>query len=523
MTDNSTDLPVSETEELETDVLIIGSGPGGAAAALGLVGSGNRVIVAERGGFVPEIEASDVETAMYIDKKFTNAESWYDASNGRPFTPGTYYYVGGNTRFYGAALPRFRSEDFELMEMAEGDSKAWPFTYDELEPYYSRAEQLYRVFGSLNEDPTEPPHSEDFPNPALTHEPTIRRFSDSLQAQGLHPYHSPNGIRVHSQSDRDEERASDGTPSVADRKADAWNSLLRPALEADSNIRLLTDFDIEHLESSADGTALTGARGRHESKPMKVRAEQVILAAGAVNTAALLLRSGLANSSGMVGRNYMFHNTTFLIGFNPFRRNRTSWQKTIGVNDWYLPGDKRPGLGNMQMLGKLGGRALKGHFPRVPLWLLNRVAERSLDLCLISEDAADPENRIELRGNRIFVHWRRNNLATHRELVARVRKAVRKAGYPLIFTRLMGIATNSHACGTAVAGDDPRTSVVDRNCRSHDLSNLWITDSSVFPSSTASNPVLTITANALRVADRLLAATDRHSAEDTAKRPLTDS
>ncbi|OAP21583.1 MULTISPECIES: GMC oxidoreductase [Amycolatopsis] len=491
---------------IATAVLIVGSGPGGSAAAHAFAGSGLDVLVAERGSHLPSVPRDEIVTAMHVDKRYANTEKWYDASDGKPFTPGTYYYVGGNTKFYGAALPRFRRQDFERTPMQEGFSQGWPFGYAEMEPYYTRAEKLYRVHGRLDEDPTEPEHSEDFPFPALEHEPDIERFAASLRAQGLHPYHTANGLEVTSQAEREEERASDGTPSFADRKSDAWNRLLKPALDADERIQLLTELRITRLIAAKDGRRLVAAEGTYRGKPVTIHAERIILAAGAANTAALLLRSGVANSSDLVGRNYMVHNTTFLVGVHPLRRNRTAWQKTIGVNDWYLAGDDRPPLGNMQMLGKLSAEMLKGFFPLLPRFLLKWVTDRSIDLCLISEDVADPGNRVTADGERIVVRWKRNNLAAHQHLVGNVRKAVRKAGFPFVFTRLMGIATNSHMCGTTAAGTDPASSVVDENCRAHDLDNLWIVDSSVFPSSAASNPVLTISANALRVADKIRAA-----------------
>lgn len=494
------------TGRLDTDVLIIGSGPGGSGAASELVGSGLKVVVAERGGVIPDVPRDQIVTAMYLEKRYTNAEPWYDGSNGQPFTPGTYYYVGGNTKFYGAAMPRFRAQDFESTPMDEGVSQGWPFTYEDLEPWYTKAEKLYKVHGALGEDPTEPRHSGDFPFPALPHEPSIERFARALKAQGLHPYHSANALEVGTQAERDEEKSSDGTPSYADRKGDSWNRILHPALDSDENIQLITELRITRLVPSEDGSHITAAEGLYNGKPVTIHADRFILAAGAVNSATLLQRSGVANSSGLVGRNYMVHNTTFLIGISPFRRNRTAWQKTIAVNDWYLRDGDRPPLGNMQMLGKLGAETLKGFFPYLPKFVLKMVTDRSIDLCLISEDVADPANRAVLEGDRTVVHWRRNNHRAHHQLVRNVTRAVRRAGYPIIFTRLMGIATNSHMCGTLVAGTDPERSVVDADCRSHDLDNLWVVDSSIFPSSTASNPVLTITANAMRVAARIKSA-----------------
>lgn len=242
---------------------------------------------------------------------------------------------------------------------------------------------------------------------------------------------------------------------------------------------------------------------------------------GAVNSAVLLLRSacpahpaGLGNSSGLVGRNYMVHNSTFLVGVDPFRVNDTQWQKTLGLNDFYEASEHTPyPLGNVQMLGKLRGPMIKRARRWVPMWLLDFMTRRSLDLYLTSEDLPSADNRVRIDGDRILVDWTPNNLTAHRELVRRVTMLVRKAGYPLIFRQKMGIETNSHMCGTAVAGHDPATSVLNAECRSHDVENLWLADSSFFPSSAALNPALTIAANAVRIAPSVIAGlSTRHEA-----------
>jgi choline dehydrogenase-like flavoprotein len=235
---------------------------------------------------------------------------------------------------------------------------------------------------------------------------------------------------------------------------------------------------------------------------------------GAVNSAALLMRSvshqhanGLGNSSGLLGRNYMVHNSTFFLALNPARRNDTAWQKTLGMNDWYEAGPETPyPLGNLQMLGKLRAPMIKAARSWAPTWSLKMVTDRSLDIYLTTEDLPRPDNRLTVDGDKIMINWTPNNLTPHRELVKRVSRAVRKAGYPIVLTERMGIATNSHMCGTAVAGTDPARSVLDPNCRSHDVKNLYLVDSSFFPSSAALNPALTIAANALRVAPTIAAS-----------------
>lgn len=187
---------------------------------------------------------------------------------------------------------------------------------------------------------------------------------------------------------------------------------------------------------------------------------------------------------------------------DPRRRNTVDFQKTLGLNDWYLAGPDNPyPLGNLQMLGKLQGSMVKAARPWVPMPLLTYLTNHSIDIYLTTEDLPDPDNRIVVgRDGRVTVHWRPNNLVPHKELVRRVTRLIRRAGYPLIFTERMGIETNSHQCGTAVMGADPRRSVLDPTCRAHDLDNLWVVDSSCFPSSAALNPALTIAANAIRVA-----------------------
>jgi choline dehydrogenase-like flavoprotein len=234
-----------------------------------------------------------------------------------------------------------------------------------------------------------------------------------------------------------------------------------------------------------------------------------------VNSAALFLRSasdahpnGLANGSDQVGRNYMVHNSTFFLAVNPIHRNDTAWQKTLGLNDWYEAGPTTPyPFGNLQMLGKLRAPMIKAARSWAPLWALKMITDRSLDIYLTTEDLPRLDNRVVIDGDKIMINWTPNNTAPHDELVKRVSRVVRKAGYPILLTERMGIATNSHMCGTAVAGTDPSHSVLDTNCRSHDVDNLYVVDSSFFPSSAALNPALTIAANALRVAPTVAAST----------------
>jgi choline dehydrogenase-like flavoprotein len=497
-----------EGDVVDCDVAIIGSGMGGATMAWALRRSGARVIVVERGDFLPREEANWSPSEVFLSGRYRNAEPWIDETTGRSFAPGVHYYVGGNTKVYGACLPRFREEDFGKLEHEDGISPKWPFGYADIEPYYGEAERLYVVHGSGTEDPTEPWRSSAYPFPPLPHEPAVQELATALRRQGLRPYSMASGVDRRDGGRCIRCRTCDGFPCKVDAKADADVFAMRPALEADS-VRLVTRALCTRLEASPDGRRVAEAGLVRDGRRLRLRADRFVVACGAVNTAALLLRSGsdrhtqgLANSSGLVGRNYMVHNSTFFMGVDPRRRNTVAFQKTLGLNDWYLGGRDHPfPLGNVQMLGKLQGPMLKAARRWLPMAVADYIASHSIDVYLTTEDLPDPANRVAVGPDgQIHVTWKPNNLRPHRALIRAMTRAVRRAGYPLVLTKRMDIATNSHQCGTAVMGHDPVRSVLNAGCRAHDVDNLWIVDSACFPSSAALNPALTIAANALRVA-----------------------
>jgi choline dehydrogenase-like flavoprotein len=503
----------TDQDRLTADVVIIGSGMGGATLAWALKDTGLDVLIIERGQFLPREPENSQPDHVFIRKRYVTSQPWYDARTGQPFQPGAYYWLGGNTKMYGACLPRFRRSDFQEVAHHDGVSPAWPFSYDDLEPFYGQAEQLYEVHGAIGEDPTEPEHSTPYPYPPLSHEPAIERLAVRLRQQGLHPFHMANGMHLPSMVERRADATADGSPSSTGNKSDAENRAIRPALDSPS-VRLLLGGYVRRLHTDTDGGAVTVADVDVAGRAVTIEAKTFVVSGGAVNSAALLMRSvsaqhpnGLGNSSGLLGRNYMVHNSTFFLAVNPARRNATAWQKTLGLNDWY---ESRPDLpyplGNLQMLGKLRAPMVKAARSWAPMWTLKMVTDRSLDIYLTTEDLPRPDNRVTVDGDRIMISWTPNNLTPHHELVKRVSRAVRKAGYPIVLTERMGIATNSHMCGTAVAGTDPSGSVLDPDCRSHDVSNLFVVDSSFFPSSAALNPALTIAANALRVAPTIAAS-----------------
>jgi len=301
----------------------------------------------------------------------------------------------------------------------------------------------------------------------------------------------------------------DSFPCMVDAKGDADVAAVRPALAAESgNVRMLTNAKVLRLETDGTGRHVTAAHIQYGQRRIQLRASRFVVACGAVNTAALLLRSaspnhprGLANSSDQVGRNYMAHVTTFFLAIDPRRKNEAIFQKTIGINDWYTRGpDNKYPLGNVQGLGKLRGPQAKMGKPWVPMPILQEVTGYTLDLFLQTEDLPRPDNRVTLTPTgQISVARRPTNLASHHELIAKMKRVVRKARFPVVLTRSLGVEATSHQCGTARMGTDPASSVVNADLRAHDLDNLWIADTSPFVSSAAVNPALTAAALSLRL------------------------
>jgi choline dehydrogenase-like flavoprotein len=498
--------------EHQADIVIVGSGAGGGTLAYALRDAGWRVLLLERGGFLPQEPENWSPEAVFLENRYKAAERWYDAA-GAPFAPGVHYVVGGNTKVYGAALPRLRREDFGDILHAEGVSPAWPIAYEDLEPWYAAAERLYWVHGEAGHDPTDPPRSGPFPFAAMPADPYMAELAEKLRGQGLHPAPLPVGLDYRPGGRCVRCRTCDAFPCRVLAKGDADVCAVRPALASEA-VELWTGAFARRLLTDGRGRRVVAVEVVRGGETTTVATDLVVVAGGAVNSAALLLRSangqhprGLANSSDQVGRNYMVHNNTVLVAVDPRRRNPTVFQKTISLNDYYLAGAE-PGfpypMGNLQPVGKIQAAMLAGAVPAVPRPLLGGVAARSVDWWVMSEDLPDPENRVVLRPDGgIEIRWRPNNLRAHRRLLGAAKRMLRRAGYPILLDRTMGIATNSHQCGTLCFGDDPARSVLDPLGRAHDLDNLYVVDGSFFPSATAVNPALTIAAQALRVADHL--------------------
>ena len=498
------------TDILDCDVAIIGSGVGGSGVALSLAGSGARVAILERGGHLPrEPQNSDAE-AVFVQRRYRAKERWLDEA-GQPFVPGQYYYVGGHTKFYGTAMFRLRAQDFEASEHADGISPAWPVSYAEMEPWYALAERLFGVHGQAGDDPTEPPRSGAYPHPAIPHEPLIAELADKLRAQGLKPFHMPAAIDLREGGACVRCGTCDAFPCRLDAKGDAEMCLLNPALR-DPNISLHTGCEVKRLITDANGARIVAAEVEQHGRRLTVRADRFVLSAGAINSALLLQRSaserhphGLANASGQVGRNYMNHNTSCLMGLLPLTVNRTRYPKTLALNDHYLPGaDGRPALGNIQMLGNIQGPMVRAAVPAMPGWAAQALASHSVDWLVMSEDLPHAESRVLARPDgQVQLSWRRTNMATHARFVAQTRALLRRIGFTAVIARPFGLDVPSHQCGTVRFGADPATAPLDPWCRAWQHDNLHVVDAGFFPSSGALNPALTVAAMALRVGARI--------------------
>jgi choline dehydrogenase-like flavoprotein len=283
-------LVTTDQGTITADVVIIGSGMGGGTVAWALKDTGLDVLIVERGQFLPREPENSQPDHVFIKKRYVTSKPWYDAKTGQPFQPGVYYWVGGNTKMYGACLPRFRRSDFQEVAHHDGVSPAWPFSYDDLEPFLGQAEQLFQVHGSVDEDPTEPPHSTDYPYPPLPHEPVVERLANMLYLQGLHPFHMACGMHLPSLAERIADTTADGSPSATGNKGDAENRAVRPALES-PNVRLLLGAYVRRLHTSPDGHTVSFAEAQVGERTVRIEAKTFVVSGGAVNSAALLLRS----------------------------------------------------------------------------------------------------------------------------------------------------------------------------------------------------------------------------------------
>lgn len=515
------------------DIIVIGTGAGGGTLAHRLAPSGKRVLVLERGDYLRRERDNWDSKAVFVKGKYRAEEFWLD-KDGKEFPPEVNYYVGGNTKFYGAALFRLRPEDFGELLHHDGVSPAWPIRYEDLEPYYTEAEHLYLVHGRHGEDPWEGPCSAQYAYPPVEHEPRIEQLSYDLEKQGLHPFHLPIGVDLTQDEHGQATHSSacircnrvDGFPCLLRAKSDAQVICVEPALRHE-NVDMITNAHVTRLETDPAGRSVTTVLARLPGEEeARFSADIVVVACGAVNSAVLLLASandrhpnGLANSSGVVGRHYMRHNNAALMAISK-QPNDTQFQKTLALHDWYLGADDwdHP-LGGIQMLGKSDAEQIHGEAPRwagavAPDMPFEVLAHHAVDFWLCGEDLPRPDNRVTLeRDGRIRLTLDEgNNIEGLKRLRHKLQHMLGHLGmhehrllsHSIYLHKGMPIGATAHQAGTVRFGTDPASSALDVNCKAHDLDNLYVVDTSFFPSIGAVNPSLTAIANALRVGDHLL-------------------
>jgi choline dehydrogenase-like flavoprotein len=503
------------------DIIIIGTGAGGGTLLHKIKDSGKRILILERGDFLPREKENWNTVEVFQNERYHTKEVWKTSGN-KDLHPGTGYWVGGNTKVYGAALLRLREKDFEAVQHAGGVSPEWPVKYKDFEPFYTEAEKLYCVHGKMGLDPTEPFRSSEYSFPAVSHEPRIQELHDTLEKLGNHPFYLPLGVKL-DEADRINStcircNTCDGYPCLIHAKSDADINCVRPALP-NSNVTLLTGAKVERLVTSSSGNEIDFLEVTLKGELTRFKASVVVVACGAINSAALLLASandqhpgGLANQSGQVGRNFMKHLSNAMIGITT-KPNPTKFQKTMAVNDYYWgENDYTFPMGHIQLLGKSDKDQLAGDAPFfAPGKLLSEMASHSIDWWFTGEDLPDPNNRVQYINGQIHLDYTENNTEGFLRLVEKWKKVLGQVDpghsfvpHSLYLTKDIPLAGVGHQAGTIRFGTDPKTSVLDVHCKTHEIENLYVVDGSFFPSIGAVNPSLTIMANALRIGKYLL-------------------
>ncbi|BDD04212.1 GMC family oxidoreductase [Aureibacter tunicatorum] len=503
------------------DVIIVGTGAGGGTLLhkLAKENPNLKILILERGSFLPREKENWNSISVFQNDRYHTKEKWYD-KNENPIHPGTGYWVGGNTKVYGAALFRLRENDFNEVKHQDGVSPVWPLKYSDFEPYYDEAEKLYNVHGLQGIDASEP-RIKKYHYPPVQHETRIQEVHDKLKDKGLNPFYIPLGVKLNEENELESQcikcNTCDGFPCLIHAKADSDINCVRPSLKKD-NITLITEAKVTKLHTTTSGDTINKVEFTKDGEIQFAEAKIVVVSCGAINSAVLLLNSanekhpnGLANSSDLVGRNFMKHNNGAILGLSD-KPNPTSFQKTLAVNDFYW-GDKdyKYPMGHVQLLGKVDKDMLGADAPSfAPGFVLEQMATHSIDWWLTNEDLPDLENRVFTKNGKIHLVYKDNNQKSFQKLMdkwTKILKSIDCANYivphSLYFKKKIPLQAVGHQCGTMRFGEDPKESVLDVNCKAHDLTNLYVVDGSFFPSSGAVNPSLTIIANALRVAKHI--------------------
>jgi choline dehydrogenase-like flavoprotein len=495
---------------MDFDAIVIGSGAGGGTAAAELARAGKRVLLVERGRRFDAADSGQDERQMLIDRAACDDRSIYvNAVRTRPISGGV---LGGSTSLYGAALLRPGPSDFEpgryYGDRIPRHLWEWPIAYEAMRPYFDRAEDLYGVAGDAS---AAMPHlgrrQRPYAQPAAPFEPISQRLADAWRDRGLAPFPLPLAI------DADRCLRCPTCPGYAcpnGARASSVTRAIDPA-RRDHDLVLREHCEAERFEVIGGRVRGVWLRDRATGERELLRAGVYLLAAGAIGTPVLLLRSGLTGRSNQVGRNHMCHLGAAAIGI--FARPTGAAQrfaKQVGLSDFYLgtPGFEHK-LGYAQVVPVPGPLSLAEHAPLpIPQRLARALHERALLLVGSIEDLPQPRNRVSLgSGDTICLQRRFHayDVLRAKRLVRELRRLLRAAGASL---RLGHVAANAHAhvahqVGTARFGRDPRTSVIDAQCRLHGQDDVYVVDGSFFPTSLGVGPALTIIANAVRVADHI--------------------
>jgi choline dehydrogenase-like flavoprotein len=497
-------------DDAHYDVIVIGSGAAGGTMAAALAAKGRSVLILERGGSLALEDQNVADVDLFRKDRYHPGEQWF-GTDGDPFNPQAVYALGGNTKIWGAVLERMREPEFEGLALQGGKAPAWGLSYAELAPWYDQAEALYRVHGAAGVDPTEPARSTAYPHPPRPIEPFLEPLRSALQRQGCHPYDLPLSW------------SEDGSDPTGDAELFGVAAALRHG-----GTTLRSGARVTRLHVNPSGTEVRGVEAEIQGQRWLYRGDQVVLAAGAINTPAILLASGsdphpqgVANNSGQVGRNLMKPQLSAILQRSS-QPNSGTYPRSLGIND-YCWGDKNVSfpLGHIENGGGVLQDPLFAESPPVlslvtrllPNAALKNLAVRSVCWWATSPVLPDPENRVTLRNNRIRIHYLPNNFEAHDRLVYRwldTLQAVEADPLTQVVNRTWihprgeaPLAVMGYACGTCRMGPEPSSAVVDLDGRCHGIGNLTIADASIFPSCPVLSPGLTVIANALRLADQL--------------------
>ncbi len=503
-------------DDQQYDVIIVGSGAGGGTLAQQLAPTGKRILVLERGDRMSLEDQNRADIDVYKKSRYRSPEQWYDETR-EPFSPQANYAVGGNTKIYRASLMRMRDRDFEAVTYQDGVTPEWPLKYADFEPYYTAAEQLYQVHGDQQADPTEPFHSGAYFQGPSAHPPVMAPIAKKIAAAGLHPTTLPVSLT---------QRRDDPTGDAEVFGIDL--ALKHP------NVILKTGAKVVALHTGTSGTEIRGVQAEMGGQSYMFTGHLVVLACGAVNSAALMLDSanekhpdGLANGSGLLGRNLMKHLMTVIVDTGA-ASNKGTFPPSISVNDFYWgDGDYPYPMGHIENSGGLLQDLIFAEAPPIlsvvarvfPEAGLQQLVKRSIGWWAKTGTLPNPNNRIYWQKDSHFGRQRKklryeftpNNLEAHDRLVYRwmgVLKSLENSGIGLRSGSLYPrgeapVQVVGYQCGTARMGTDPATSVLDINCRTHQIANLYVVDSSFFPSCPSIGPALTVMANALRVGEHI--------------------